>query len=72
MNFGNDITEQYLDKLYDDLQKEQQRLLQDIKTGCETTKEAENQKQFNLINTIMLNTMKLRNLKRKIKAKMDS
>lgn len=72
MSFGNDLTDQYLDKLYDDLQKEQQRILQDIKTGCEATKEADNQKQFNLINTIMLNTMKLRNLKRKIKAKLDS
>ena len=71
MNFGNDLTEQYLDKLYDDMQKEQQRLLQDIKTGCESNKEADNQKQFNIINTIMLNTMKLRNLKRKIKAKID-
>ena len=71
MNFGNDLTDQYLDKLYDDLQKEQQRILQDIKSGCDTIKEADNQKQFNIINTIMLNTMKLRNLKRKIKAKID-
>ena len=32
MNFQNDITEQYLVKVYDDLQQYQMRLMNDIKT----------------------------------------
>ena len=68
---NSDITEQHLDKIYDDFQKEQQRLLQDIKTGCDMTKERDNQKQFTLINTLMINTLRLRNLRKQIKNKID-
>lgn len=71
MSFSNDITEQYLDKLYEDMSKEQARILTDLKTGCDTTKESDNQKQFALLNTIMMATLKLRNLRRKIKQRMD-
>lgn len=68
----NDITEQYLDKVYDDLQKEQLKLIQEIKSGCETKKENENQKQFTLMNTILINIMRLRNLRKKIKQRIDN
>ena len=61
----NDLTEQYLDKLYDDLSKEQQSLLTDIKTGTSDSKEKDLQKQFSLLNTLMMNTLRLRNLKKK-------
>jgi hypothetical protein len=71
-SFTNDITEQYLDKLYEDLSKEQQRLLQDIKTGCDVVKEADNQNQFTLLNTLMMGTLRLRNLRKKIKQRIDS
>jgi hypothetical protein len=69
--FPSDITESYLDKVYDDLQKEQGKLLQDIKTGCDVSKENENQKQFTLINTLMINTLRLRNLRKRIRQKVD-
>jgi len=69
--FTSDITETYLDKVYDDLQKEQAKLLQDIKTGCDLAKETENQKQFTLINTLMINTLRLRNLRKRIRQKME-
>jgi len=68
----NDLTEQYLDTLYDNLQKEQQSLLADIKTGVDSDKEKDLQKQFSLLNTLMMNTLRLRNLKRKIKQKLDN
>jgi len=68
----NDITAQYLDKVYEDFQKEQQRLLQDIKTGCDTIKEVDNQKQFTLLNNLMINVLRLRNLRKKIKDRIDS
>jgi hypothetical protein len=71
-NFNSDITEQYLDKCYDDFQKEQYKLLQDIKSGCNDSKEVYNQKQFTLINNLMLNILRLRNLKKKIKQKLDN
>jgi hypothetical protein len=68
----NDLTEQYLDKLYDDLSKEQQSLLTDIKTGTSDSKEKDLQKQFSLLNTLMMNTLRLRNLKKKIKQSLDN
>jgi len=68
----NDLTEQYLDNLYDTLQKEQQSLLQDIKSGCDSEKEKYNQKQFTLLNTIMINVLRLRNLRKQIKMKLDN
>jgi hypothetical protein len=67
----NDLTEQYLDRLYDDLQKEQQSLLTDIKTGVDDQKEKDLQKQFTLLNTLMMNVLRLRNLKKKIKQSLD-
>jgi hypothetical protein len=71
-SFTNDITEQYLDKLYEDLSKEQARLLTDIKTGCDSVKENDNQKQFTLLNTLMMTTLRLRNLRKKIKQRIDN
>ena len=70
-SFTNDITEQYLDKMYEDLSKEQGRLLQDIKTGVDAVKESDNQKQFTLLNTLMMTTLRLRNLRKKIKQRID-
>jgi hypothetical protein len=70
--FTSDLTEQYLDKLYEDLSKEQGKLLQDIKTGCDAVKEKDNQQQFTLLNTLMMTTLRLRNLRKKIKQRMDS
>jgi hypothetical protein len=68
----NDLTEQYLDKLYDDLSREQQSLLTDIKSGTSDSKEKELQKQFTILNTLMMNTLRLRNLKKKIKQSLDN
>jgi hypothetical protein len=72
MSFTSDITDQYLDKVYDDFQKEQQKLIQDIKSGCDDIKDSENQKQFSILNTLMINVLRLRNLRKKIKQRIDS
>lgn len=69
---NSDITEQFLDKLYDDLSKESSRILNDIKTDREDNKEVYQHQQFNIINTLMINSLKLRNLKKKIKNKLDN
>lgn len=65
MNFNNDISIQYLDKLYEDLNKEQMKILADIKTGTDDKKSSENEKEFKLIYTLLINTLKLRNIKKK-------
>lgn len=68
MNFQNDITEQYLIKVYDDLQQYQLKLMNDVKS----TNEMENEKkqnsitrQISLVNSINMGIIKLRNLKKK-------
>jgi hypothetical protein len=66
---SSDLTEQYLDKLYDDLSKEQMRLMTDLK-NCKdpenNKKEKDIQKQLTFLNTLMINTLRFRNLKRDI------
>jgi hypothetical protein len=70
-----DLTEQYLDKLYDDLSKEQMRLMTELK-NCKdpehSNKEQDIQKQLTLLNTLMISTLRLRNLKKKIMLKANS
>lgn len=70
---NGDFTEQYLIKLYDDCSKEHQRLMTDMKNITEEslTKEADIHKQLTIINNLMSNTLKLRNLKKKIQQKLS-
>jgi hypothetical protein len=68
MNFHNDITEQYLVKVYDDLQQYQLKLMNDIKTSTEMESEKKQNhitKQITLINSINMNLIRLKNLKKK-------
>ena len=66
------ITEQYLDNLYENLTRESSKILTDIKTDKEeTSRVADLQKQFAIINTLMMNVLKLRNIRTKIKKKLD-
>ena len=65
-SFQNDITEQYLNKIYEDLQKEQLRLMNDMKTGIDGVKETQITKQVSLINGINLRVMRLRNIRKKV------
>lgn len=70
---NSDLTDQYLTKLYDDLQKEHQRLLTEMKnlTQESMSKEADINKQVTLINSLMTTTLKLRNVKKKIHLKLS-
>jgi len=62
-----ELTEQSLNKMYDDLSKEQMKLLSDIKNeGAELSKDIQIQKQLSILNTLMINTLRLRNIKKKI------
>ena len=67
MNFNADISEQYLMKVYDDLQQEQLKLMNSIKNDRDDDekKQSSVQKQISAINTINMNLLKLRNHKKK-------
>lgn len=65
--YGSEMTPQSLDRLYDELSKEQMRLMSDFKTdvsSSEIKKDLSTQKQLTLINTIMISVLRLRNLKK--------
>jgi ribosomal protein L29 len=69
---NTDITEQYLNKVYEDLSKEQMKLMTDMKSGGnELQKERDITKQITLINTLTLGVMKLRNLRKQIAEKIN-
>ena len=60
-----DISEQYLDKFYDDIHKEQLKMMNDFKGGCGLEKEKDIHKQISLMNTLMMTAMRLRNARTK-------
>jgi hypothetical protein len=66
MSFTNDLTVQYLDKLYDDLNKEHKKLMNELKSSAEPVNEREKYQQISTINAINLNVIKLKNIKRKL------
>jgi hypothetical protein len=65
-HFTNDLTLQYLDKLYDDLTNEHHRLMQELKSSAEPVNEREKYQIVSIINAINLNVIKLKNIKRKL------
>ena len=67
--YMNDLTDQYLEKLADDLQRELQRILQDIKTESEDN--TAKSKQVPILNSIMINVIKLIKLRKKQRSKID-
>jgi hypothetical protein len=66
-----DFNDQYLTRFYDDCVKEHQRLLTELKNLNDEsmTKETDIQKQISVINNLMTNILKLRNIKKKIQMK---
>lgn len=65
----SDITEQYLNKCFDDFSKEQMRLLGDMKGATSDDKDKEIQKQLTLLNQLVSGCLRLRNLKKQLIAK---
>jgi len=63
---NNDINEQFLNRLYEDLHKEQMRIVANIKNNSDIKNEKENQKQFTILNTLIINTLRLKNIKKQI------
>jgi hypothetical protein len=70
MNFTNDINEQYLMKIYEDLNKESLSLMNSIKSSSpdlvdDEKKQTAITKQISLINSINMSIIRLRNLRKK-------
>ena len=59
----SDINEVYLNKVYEDCQREQLRLMNDMKTGIDNEKQKSITKQISLMNTIMITCLRLRNIR---------
>jgi hypothetical protein len=69
-----ELTEQYLNEVYDNVMREHTRLLNDMKntsTEMEKNKERDITKQLSLLNNLMTSLLKLRNVKKDIKSKAD-
>ena len=72
---GSDITEQYLNKFYEDLHKEQLSLMNSIKSSGdsdEKSKDKDITKQISLINGLMMGALRLRNVKKATIARLNS
>jgi len=71
MNNQSEITDQFLNECIDKFNREQMRLLNDLK-GQQTTddsKDKDVQKQFTLLNGLVSGCLRLRNLKKQLVAK---
>jgi len=67
----NSINEQYLNKVYDDLQKEQMTLMCDLKSGVSAEKEKDITKQMTQLNSLLLSVLRFRNLRKSIQLKIN-
>ena len=63
---NSDITEQYLNKVYEDLHREQMTLMNTLKTSLENEKEKSITKQINQINQLMLGCLRLKNIRKQL------
>jgi hypothetical protein len=67
-----DINENYLNKLYEDLHRDQMKIMTDMKNSVDLEKDKENQRLLTFLNTLMINTLRLRNLKKTIQEKINT
>jgi hypothetical protein len=71
---NEELTEQYLNGVYDNIMREHTRLLNDMKntsTEMEKHKELDITKQLSILNSLMTSLLRLRNVKKDIKFKAD-
>lgn len=61
----NNLTEHSLNNFYDELYREQNELLQKIKNNSDVENEKINNQSLNVINVLLQNVLKLRNLRKK-------
>ena len=69
--FGTQIDEAYLDRITEDLNREQTKLMNDIKNGVDEDKQKDITKQITILTSLMMAILRLRNLKKKLALKMN-
>ena len=69
--FGSRIDDNQLERIYDDFSREQGMLMADLKTKQEEDKEKDIMKELTLIDSLMMNTLRLINLRKKIRIKLN-
>ena len=69
--FGSRIDDNQLERIYDDFSREQGMLMADLKTKQEEDKEKDIMKELTLINSLMMNTLRLINLRKNIRMKLN-
>ena len=69
--YGSRIDDNQLERIYDDFSREQGMLMADLKTKQEEDKEKDIMKELTLINSLMMNTLHLINLRKKIHMKLN-
>ena len=69
--YGVRIDDNQLERIYDDFSREQGMLMADLKTKQEEDKEKDVMKELTLINSLMMNTLRLINLRKKIRMKVN-
>ena len=62
----NELTETELNNIYHKFSKEQMRLLNQLQSCNTNLNEKDIQSQFTILNTLMLNVIRLRNKKKKV------
>ena len=68
---NNQINEQYLNRIYDELQREQMTLMTEFKNDAGID-DKHIQKQISLLNVLCMNILKFRNLKKTFLEKKNS
>jgi hypothetical protein len=61
---NSDITEQYLNNTYDNFSREQQKLLNELKSSSDVKKSKQVEKEINVIHSIEINILKLKSLRK--------
>jgi hypothetical protein len=65
---NSELNEVYLNRSYDEYQKEQMKLMNDFKNDA-MVEDKDIQKQITLLNTITINILRFRNLRKTIQEK---
>ena len=63
---NSDITEHYLNRVYEDLHREQMSLMNSMKSSLENEKDKSITKQIAQINQLMLGCIRLRNIRKQL------
>lgn len=68
----SEINEQYLNRLIDDMSREQMKIMNEVKTETNVEKSKDNSKQLTILNQLLAIILRLRNVRKTIQQKINS